>query len=132
MIVPHVIVRATMRTGAAISVDNSGYNSGTILAQTETPPINLARQFTQGASYDAVGGTDVYGFTLPMAVPANTTIEAVPSFNIRVDTMLWYDNCPAGGYVTPNFLLLHTDKDHRPRLQLGVVNNLLQVCHDMD
>jgi hypothetical protein len=117
--VPNVVVQATVRAGEAISVDDVAYNSGAILAEGRSEPALLAGDASQGVEHSMVGGRHVYHFTVPLEVKA----AAIPKegYNVRLDTYVMRDECPADGYLMPNVIFAHTSPDHRPRLELATV-----------
>ena len=119
IVVPNVVVRATLRTGEKITVDDSGYNEGTIVAQGQTAPATLAMQATQGARWVQVGGLNVYEFKVPMTI-ASATIPKDGGYSLRVDTFIDNPECSdpaASGYVMPNLVKVHSSKDFRPRME---------------
>jgi len=119
-VLPNVVVRGVLRSNDAISVDDSAYNSGTVLAEGESAPATLAGDASTGVQHDTVGGRDVYDFTVPLQVKAGA-IPAATGYNLRVDTYVLRDACPQGGYLMPNALTLHSSPAHRPRLEIGTV-----------
>lgn len=117
--VPNVVVQATMRAGAAISVDDVAYNSGEVLAEGSSEPATLAGPASAGVEHSQVDGYHVYHFTIPLEV----TGAVIPKegYNLRIDTYVVRDNCPGDGYFTPNLLSMHSSIGHRPRLELATV-----------
>jgi hypothetical protein len=117
--IPNVVVQVTMRAGAAISVDDVAYNTGELLAEGRSAPAVLAGQFSSGAEHSMVDSRSVYHFTIPLEVKA----DAIPKegYNLRIDTYVLRDGCPAEGYFTPNVLSAHTSPGHRPRMELATV-----------
>lgn len=123
--VPNVVVQATMRASNAISVDDSAYDEGPVLAHGRSVPALLAGEMSQGVELDEVDGRTVYHFTVPMAVDA-PAIPRATGFNLRVDVFVENEVCGDDEPVMPNSVLLHTSEGHRPRLELGVLD-LLQL-----
>ena len=117
--VPNVVVQATMRAGAAISVDDVAYNTGEVLAQGRSAPATLAGEASTGVEHTQVDDHHVYHFTIPLEV----TGAAIPKdgYNLRIDTYVLRDGCPGEGYFTPNVLSMHSSPGHRPRLELATV-----------
>lgn len=116
----NVVVHAALRADDSISVDDEAYNAGTLLAEGTSAPALLAADQSQGVTHSMVGNRHVYEFTVPLAVKA-PTIPRDQGYNLRVDTYVVRDQCPTGGYVTPNVLQLHSSPGHRPRLELATV-----------
>lgn len=117
IVIPNVVVRATLRSGEAIQTDSTGYNNGTVLAQGQSPPALLAGPATQGANYTEVDGRGVYEFTVPLTI-ALASIPGDRGFNLRVDT---YVETPACSTMGP-LIVFHSSPGHRPRLALSVFN----------
>ena len=117
--VPNVVVQATMRSGAAISVDDVAYNTGEVLAEGRSEPATLAGDASTGVEHSMAGGRHVYHFTVPLEVKA----AAIPKegYNLRIDTYVLRDGCPGGGYLMPNVLTVHSSAANRPRLELATV-----------
>jgi len=119
MPVANVVVQATMRAGAAISVDDVAYNTGELLAEGRSEPATLAGEASSGVEHSQVGGRDVYHFTVPLEVKG----AAIPKegYNLRIDTYVLRDGCPGDGYLMPNVLTIHSSAANRPRLELATV-----------
>lgn len=124
-----LVVEATLRTGQATSVDSTSWDEGALIAQGRSGPAVLAGEQSTGVAYSRVGDRDVYDFTIPLdvALPADSRdpmprLPAAEGFNLRVDTYLVGEQCPAEGYLTPNVLALHTSADHRPRLEFTALD----------
>jgi PGF-CTERM protein len=117
--VPNVVVQATMRAGAAISIDDVAYNTGEVLAEGRSEPSTLAGDASTGVEHSLVDGHHVYHFTIPLEVKGT----AIPKegYNLRIDTYVVRDGCPGEGYFTPNLLSMHSSSGHRPRLELATV-----------
>lgn len=117
--VANVVVQATMRAGAAISVDDVAYNAGELLAEGRSAPATLAGGASTGVEHSRVGGRDVYHFAIPLEVKT----AAIPKegYNLRIDTYVLRDGCPGDGYLMPNVLTVHSSPDNRPRLELATV-----------
>jgi hypothetical protein len=117
--IPNVVVQATMRSGEAISIDDVGYNTGEVLAEGASGPALLAGDASQGVEHSMAGDRHVYHFTIPLEVKA----AAIPKegYNLRIDTYVLRDECPADGYFMPNLLYVHSSAGFRPRLELATV-----------
>jgi hypothetical protein len=118
IVVPNVVVRATIRTGERITVDDSGYNEGAIIAQGQTAPATLALQATTGARWVQVNGVNVYEFVVPMSLK-ETVIPKDGGYSLRVDTFMDSPACndPTQGYLMPNLVKIHTSEALRPRME---------------
>ncbi|MFO1533129.1 MAG: hypothetical protein ABR562_05455 [Thermoplasmatota archaeon] len=122
VVVPNVVVKATLRTGEKITVDDSGYNEGQLVAQGQTAPATLAMQGTTGARWLQVDGLNVYEFRVPMEVKSGT-IPKDGGYSLRVDTFMDNPDCndpSSSGYLMPNLVKIHTSKDYRPRMDVKV------------
>lgn len=119
--VPNVVVQATLRAGSAISVGDVAYNSGEILAEGSSAPAFLAGSASTGVQHSQVGDRHVYHFTVPLEVAPSATHIPAEGYNVRIDTYVLRDECPADGYFTPNLLSVHTSPGHRPRVELATV-----------
>jgi hypothetical protein len=118
-VAPQVTVRATIREGDAISVDDAGYNTGALVASGEAT-ADLMGPLTTGAEHDQVGGRDVYHFAVPLTVEGDGVVPANESINVRVDTFLRVPGCTEEGFVMANSLQPHSSSGHRPRLDAHV------------
>lgn len=125
VVLPNVIVRATIRTGDSISVDDIGYNQGEVIAQGQTEPSTLATQGTQGPAvyHQAGNGRHVYEFGVPMSIQT-PTIPRATGYNLRIDVFMENPFCtdPDSGYLMPNNVRVHTSPDYRPRMELAIMN----------
>lgn len=136
---PNVVLRATLRTGNAISVDDVAYNAGQVVLDGQSTPATLAGPLAYGLNgqpspfvkaLGQVGDRWLYEFTLPLDVHAHLLPQAA-GFNLRVD--LYVDNplCadPGGqGYAMPNLVAMHTSPDYRPRLEVTTGNPLWSIA----
>jgi hypothetical protein len=114
--VPNVVVRATVRTGSAISVDDTTYNGGRVLMRGESEPALLAGAATTGASFESVAGRDVYGFSIPLDIESNNT-TARDGFNVRIDVFVENPACSEpGSHFMPDVVVPYIDADHVSRL----------------
>ncbi|MHB1262783.1 MAG: hypothetical protein ACYC2H_13835, partial [Thermoplasmatota archaeon] len=117
--VPNVVVQATMRAGAAISVEDVAYNEGELLAEGHSAPALLAGDASTGVEHSMVEDRHVYHFTVPLEVKG----AAIPKegYNLRIDTYVMQDGCPGDGYLMPNVLTVHSSPGNRPRLELATI-----------
>jgi hypothetical protein len=116
LVLPNVVVEATLRAGDAISVDDAAYDEGAVVASGRSEPATLAGPETQGATYSGVSGQAVYEFTVPMQVAA-PVIPHEQGFNLRVDTYMV--EC-GDGHAMPHAVALHSSPGHRPRLDVAL------------
>ncbi|MEA3203021.1 MAG: hypothetical protein QOI63_687 [Thermoplasmata archaeon] len=134
-VLPNVVARATVRAGEPITVDRSGYESGTLLARGQTAPTTLAgAQTFSGApgahpevtAEDQGGGKGfVYGFHIPLRLAGTHLTRA--GFNVRVDLFMSLPTCDMATqdrYVMPSAVRPHSDPARRPGLRLNVLEPL--------
>lgn len=117
LVVPDVVVEATLREGQGFGMDDGLADGGSLLAHGRSAPATLAGEQSNGVAYQRVGDRHVYHFEVPLRIERDVIPSAL-GYNLRVDTFVLRDGCPSGGYLTPNLLALHTSVDHRPRLEL--------------
>lgn len=138
---PGVVIAATMRAGDSISVDDVAYDSGPVLAAGKTDPATLVPSPAPGTggafdmmggaheqvTYEGfVGGKHVFHFRVPMTYEADR-IQRATGYNVRID--MYVDN-PAcqeptdigKEYLMPSTLAAYSSADHRPRLDLAIMN----------
>ena len=119
VVVPNVVVEATMRTGEAISVDDKAYDHGPILAHGRSAPALLAADQSQGVVHTMAGGRHVYEFTIPMEV--SRAEIGLSGFTLRIDAYLDNPACSAPDReAMPNLVEPFADPQHRPRIELAV------------
>lgn len=123
--VPNLQVRATMRAGESISVDDQAYNSGPILAHGQTQPASMVGEQVVGGEGQVravrqVGEAWVYEFAIPMTLDADV-IPRAPGFNVRIDMVV--DNPVCDNTMVPTFAV-HSSKDFRPRMEFSILNPL--------
>jgi hypothetical protein len=133
--IPNVVVKATMRAGDVISVDDRAYNTGEVIAQGQTIPATLvADQVLPGVpsmtdpapttkALGQVNGKWLYEFALPMTIE-KPVIPRASGYNIRVDTYMDNPACSSGpdAALMPNLVSIHSSKDHRPRMEFAITN----------
>ncbi len=120
VVVPQVVVRATLREGDTIGIGDEHYNEGNILMQGQTAPSDLS---PSAANYREVDGKHVYEFDIPLDVQI-PKIPRATGYNVRVDVYMEIPGCdnPDNGYLMPNAVRVHTSPDARPRLELSIMN----------
>ncbi len=125
VVVPGVVVQATLRAGDGLSVDDLAYDTGPIIAQGRSPPALLAADATQGAEHSMVDGRHVYGITVPLEVEL-ATISKMTGYTLRIDVFLDNPACadPGQGTVMTNSVQPYTDTEHRPRIEASVKSQL--------
>jgi hypothetical protein len=133
-IVPNIVARATIRTGEKITLGDEGYNDGQVIAQGQTAPTTLvagqAALTQSGAENPQVTRTPqgsglptIYGFAIPLTY-SSTTIPKDKGYSVRIDLFLDNPECDISQdkYVMPNVVQTHTDPQHRPHMELAVMN----------
>ncbi|MES2154346.1 MAG: hypothetical protein V4510_04350 [bacterium] len=127
IVMPQVVVAATMRTGEAIQIDGGGYDTGALIASGQSAPALLAGPASPMVSpqlnWTTVDGANVYEVTVPLHI-AQHTIPKEGGFALRVDTYLMVPGpCsdPSAGYLMPNVVRVHSSPGFRPRLQLQLM-----------
>ncbi len=137
-----VIVRATIREGDDVSVGNSAFNQGEIIAIGQSDPATLAMGSSQGAGVEnghvtaeQSNGRWIYKFEFPLEFDS-TVIDKDESFNLRVDAFMENPYCPGpgtqdeGDYAMLDYVLVHTSSDYRPNLKWAVMNPLyIEALH---
>ncbi|MHB8633879.1 MAG: hypothetical protein ACYDBQ_07945 [Thermoplasmatota archaeon] len=134
IVIPNVVVQVTVRTGDGISIGDAAYNSGDIIAQGKTAPLTLAGPATDSLDKGKVGyegynetGADasqIYGFAVPMTINS-PVIPKVTGYNVRIDIYMDNGACNQpgqSGYLMPNNVRIYSDPNHRPRMELNVMN----------
>lgn len=134
VVVPNVVLRATIREGDAISVGHEALNQGELIAQAQTAPAHLAADSTVSddgsVSYQGtVDGQHIYKFEFPLDYN-RASIDAEESYNIRVDVFMDNPACGEpegwedGSYLMLDWVRIHTSPEYRPQLQWNVMNPL--------
>jgi hypothetical protein len=149
--IPNVVVKATIRAGDAISVDDAGYDSGPELVGGQTLPATIGGGKVIGPDPGAVdshpqvkyvgagspgSGDYLYEFKVPMKV----TSEVIPratGYNLRIDMYIDSPACPAnsGPDTKDNYKFMiqpkiHTSAEHRPRMELSIKDPIrLEYLH---
>lgn len=130
VVVPNVVVRATLRTGEDLGLGEAGYNAGQLLARGVSAPATLAGPATQGATYLPSGNQNIYAITVPLHFETGT-IGKKHGFVLRVDTYMDNPACdPETGTLMPNLVRIHSSDAYRPHMQWPVLNALrLEYLH---
>lgn len=148
VVVPNVIVKATMRAGDAISVDDKAYNTGPIIAQGQTKAATLAADQVIDTAAPGTQHPDVRfvgsplggnSYTFEFRVPITVSSPMIPrstGYNLRIDMYSEVPACP-GGQNQPedakfmaDVVKIHTSPEHRPRMELAIMNPIrLEYLH---
>ncbi|MHB1261960.1 MAG: hypothetical protein ACYC2H_09630 [Thermoplasmatota archaeon] len=125
LVVPGVVVKATIRASDGLSVDDTAYDTGPIIAQGQSPPALLAADATQGAEHSMARGRHVYGITVPLEVE-QATIPKSTGYTLRIDVFLDNPACadPDQGSVMTNSVQPYIDPEHLPRIEASVKSQL--------
>lgn len=114
--VPSVLpvqLEVTVREGADVSVDDTAYNSGPIVAHGITEPITLQPGLDHPQmSHQVVNGNDVYGFHFPLEIH-QSVIAAREGFNVRIDLYTELP-CDEDHGWNPTLMGPHTSPTARP------------------
>jgi len=137
VVLPQVVLRATIREGDQISPDHEAMNTGKLVAQMTTEPVLLAGPQTDHpqVTYHALdNGRHLYEFSLDMPLETDT-IRKDEAFNVRVDAFQANDVCQdpdAGKYVMADWVRLHTSPAYRPQFTWTITNPVvINVLHPM-
>ncbi len=127
--IPDLVLEATLREGAQLSVGNEAYNTGKILAHGSLGPVTIFPGGTApGVTEHNVDGMTVYGFTLDLAWESLQVSEE-ESFNLRIDAYVDNPLC-MDGEMMPDFLRPHSSHGLRPTLTFGAANAMgLEALH---
>jgi hypothetical protein len=144
VVIPNIVVKATMRAGDAISVDDKAYDSGPELVSGQTKPAIIGGgQVSDPASPGSsthpevryVGGTPgqgpyIYEFRIPMTVQ-QPIIPRATGYNLRIDMYLDNQACTSADQkVMPNLVKIHTSPENRPRMEMALMNPIrLEYLH---
>ncbi|HJQ93666.1 MAG TPA: hypothetical protein VJ874_05205 [Candidatus Thermoplasmatota archaeon] len=143
VIIPNVVVKATIRAGDAISVDDTAYDTGPELAVGQTIPATIGGGQNQGPnpgepSPDVryVGpqpgspGDYLYEFKVPMTI-SSPVIPRATGYNLRIDMYIEDPaaQCDEDKKLMPQ-MKVHTSADFRPRMELSVMDPIrLEYLH---
>lgn len=126
--IPNVVIRATLRGGDGISINNAAYNAGPLLARGSTEPVTLIADQVVASSpsgqVKALGLVDnrwVYEFRVPLQVDV-PVLSKSDGANLRVDTYLDNPQCDPDAGSIQTLVLQHSSANHRPRLEFAVDN----------
>jgi hypothetical protein len=133
--VPNVVVKATMRAGDEVSLNDRAYNTGEVLLQGKSNPATLFMDQvlpgTGGAAPAETralgqhGGKWLYEVAVPMAME-QPVIPRATGYNIRVDIFMDNPACAEGPDATlmPNVVAIHSSPAFRPRMEFAITNPL--------
>ena len=125
VVVPNVIVRATMRTGQSISINDIAYNTGVILAQGQSEPQLLAPINAVSPTFQntTIGERYVYKFKVPMEI-IEPVIPKETAYNLRIDVYMDFPGCedPSEKSLMLNSVRIHSSQPFRPHMELEVKN----------
>ncbi|HUR25478.1 MAG TPA: hypothetical protein VM327_05640 [Candidatus Thermoplasmatota archaeon] len=142
VVIPNVVVKATIRAGDAISVDDTAYDTGPELAGGQTVPATLAGATVQPNTAgqtspdvtpagNSASGAPIFQFKVPMTI-TSPVIPRATGYNLRIDM---YVEDPAGQCTDkekfmPNAVKVYTDPTHRPRMELSILDPIrLEYLH---
>lgn len=135
MVMPQVVVRATIREGDDISVGDTAFNQGKLIAIGESVPTDLlgaATSDNEHVTRHDVDGRSVYQFTFPLTYDADT-ITREEGYNVRVDAFMENPYCrdpAAENSMMLDFARIHTSSNYRPQLQWNIMNPLyIEMMH---
>ena len=122
---PNVVLRASLREGDQVSVGSTAYNEGTLIASGQSEPANLHPQLLGDhphVRHAVVDGAHVFDFTVPLQLE-EPMVRAEEGLNLRID--VYIDNPACSGadtYIMPDTVREHSSPEHRPRVDLQVLN----------
>jgi hypothetical protein len=142
VVIPNVVVKATIRAGDAISVDDTAYDTGPELASGKTVAATLAagavQPNTSGVTSEDVtpvgktaSGADLYEFKVPMTI-SQPVIPRATGYNLRIDMYMEdpSSQCNEDKKFMSNSVKVHTDPAHRPRMELAIMDPIrLEYLH---
>ena len=136
VVVPNVVVKAAIRASDAISVDDKAYDNGEILVSGQTKPATIGGgqviDSTPGGTNPDVtfvgaaapNGPYIYEFRVPMTVQT-PVIPRATGYNLRIDMYVDNPACTSADQkVMPNEVKIHTSAEHRPRMELSIMDPL--------
>jgi hypothetical protein len=123
VVLPNVVVEATLRIPDSLSLDDAGFDTGPVLAHGKSPPALLAAAATQGATHSMAGIRHVYGFTVPLGFE-DTSIPRDRGFTLRIDVFVENPLCAGEGHVAPNLVEPYADPAHSPAITTWVLQPL--------
>lgn len=130
--VPNVLVRAAVRAGDHISVDDGAYDRGRLLFSGEAGPATLANGEVLPAdgargSVVAVRQDDagwIYEFIVPLDA-SDPVLAMAEGYNLRVDVLMEAPGCDdPDATLMPAGVAMHTSVGLRPRLAWSVLDPL--------
>jgi hypothetical protein len=143
----NVVVQAAIRAGDAISVDDRAYNTGPLLVHGKTEPATLVADQVVPVPGQApvthvhalgktTDGKWLYEFAVPMEIDT-PVIPRATGYNLRVDVYMDDPACadptgtgPNSGAIMPNTVRIHSDKQHRPRMEFAITDPIrIEALH---
>lgn len=124
--IPNVVIRATLRSGDAVSIDDRAYNDGLLLARGATDPVTLVADQVNPASSQVkalglVDGRWLYEFTLPLGIEV-PSIRKTDGANLRVDVYMDNPQCDPDDGSIQTTVFMHSSDGRRPRLEFAIDN----------
>ncbi|MGB1586614.1 MAG: hypothetical protein ACPHID_06180 [Thermoplasmatota archaeon] len=129
ILVPQVVMRATLREGDDISVGAAAYNTGQRVAIGQTSPADLSPLLDGHEHVTYMGqqqGKHLYEFRFPLDIE-KATVTAAEGYNLRLDVFMDNPLCNTpeeDAYVMPDFVRTHTSPQYRPHYVWSVLNPL--------
>ncbi len=122
VVVPEVVMRATMRGGDTLSVGQVAMDTGRIIGINETRPATLSPTLDHPdvIVHDA-GPETVYEFRLHVPITGDPFITQAESFNLRLDVYIDSPVCDQA-YAMPGPVKAHSSPTHRPAIDLALHN----------
>jgi hypothetical protein len=145
VVVPNMVVQATIRAGDAISVDDKAYNSGPELVAGKTHPATIGAgqqpvdPSSPGSPHPDVrlvsgappNGPYVYEFRVPMSV-STPVIPRATGYNLRIDMYMDVPTCNTSpdAAVMANNVWPWTSAQFRPRMETSIMDPIrLEYLH---
>ena len=126
IVVPRVVLRATLREGTDFALDRSGFEAGERIAVGQTEPMELHPMLIDRhpeATYHQVDGLHVYDIQVPLQLE-QTVVRADEGLNLRIDVIMDNPVCAApedDAYLMPDLVRHHSSDGHRPHIQLSIL-----------
>lgn len=121
LVVPDVVVRATVREGSGISVGDAAYNVGRVVAQGETAAATLSPDIDHAqVTHHMHGDRHVYRFEVPLAYE-DAWLAGDLGMNVRIDVFVANDACED---AMPDLVRPHSSPDLRPVLTWTAIDAL--------
>lgn len=118
----NVVVEAKLRAPEGVSVDDRGYDTGTILMAGQSAAVTLVGSTVAGpgssqVTVDQVDGRFVYTFAVPLPVQ-NPVIPQATGYNLRIDVRMDVPGCEPGTAIMPGVLEPFASISHLSRIEL--------------